>query len=136
MPIWIAALVLLMVGALVFSHYAHRRVRQGDWRFAHMVFLPRVVIYGIVTAVGIWVSLEQPIAGIALTLFALVMVIFWLRAGRAMARAVRSGMTPEQLAGEMLDRAVEPIALYGILVLVLGFAAVIGLIVFGVADRL
>lgn len=64
------------------------------------------------------------------------MLIFWLRAGRAMAGAVRSGKTPEQLAGEMLDRAVEPIALYGILVLVLGFAAVIGLIVFGVADRL
>jgi hypothetical protein len=40
------------------------------------------------------------------------------------------------MAGEILDRTVEPLALYGVLVLVFGFLAVIGLIVFGVADRL
>lgn len=40
------------------------------------------------------------------------------------------------MAGEILDRSIEPLALYGVLVLVVGFLAVIGLIVFGVADRL
>ncbi len=136
MLIWLIAVGLLMLSGLVFSHYVRRRVGQGDWRFAHLVFLPRIVIYGIVTAIGISFSLEQPIAGVPVTLFGFVMVIFWLRAGRAMAAAVRSGKSPEQLANEMLERAVEPIALYGILVLVMGFLTAIGLIVFGVAERL
>jgi len=81
-------------------------------------------------------SVDQPLPGILVTLFALVMLAFWLRAGIAVARAARSGKTPEQLADEMSERMVEPLALYGVLVLVVAFLAVIGLIVFGVAERL
>jgi len=81
-------------------------------------------------------SVDQPLPGILVTLFALVMLAFWLRAGIAVARAARSGKTPEQLADEMSERMVEPLALYWVLVLVVAFLAVIGLIVFGVAERL
>jgi len=58
----------------------------------------------------------------------------YVHSGMAIARAARAGKTPDEVAAVLLDRSVEPMALYGVLVLVGGFLAVIGLIVFGVAS--
>ena len=90
------------------------------------MFAERLLIYGVVVAAGLRVSFDRPIVGIPLTLGALVLLGMYVRAGK----------TSDEVAGEILEHAIEPMALYGVLVLVFGFLAVIGLIVFGVADRL
>ncbi len=118
------------------SQYAHRRVQRGDWRFAPLVFAPRLLIYGVVVAAGLRMSFDRPIVGIPLTLGALVLLGMYVRAGINIARGVRAGKTSDEVAGEILEHSIEPMALNGVLVLVFGFLAVIGLIVFGVADRL
>jgi len=64
------------------------------------------------------------------------MLGMYVYSGMAIARGARAGKNPDEMAGEILDRTVEPLALYGVLVLVGGFLAVIGLIVFGVAERM
>lgn len=132
----LAAVLLFSVGSVLLNVYASRRMSCGEWRFAPLVVAPRVAIYTVVLGVGIRTSLDQPLPGILVTLFALVMLAFWLRAGLAVARAARSGKTPQQFADEMSEHMVEPLALHGALVLVGAFLAVIGLIVFGVAERL
>jgi len=132
----LAAVLLFGVGSVALNVYASRRVSRGEWRFAPLIVAPRVVIYTVLLGVGIRISLDQPLPGILVTLFALVMLAFWLRAGLAVARAARSGKTAQQFADEMSEHMVEPLALYGVLVLVGAFLAVIGLIVFGVAERL
>ncbi|MDQ3552836.1 MAG: hypothetical protein M3395_00285 [Chloroflexota bacterium] len=136
MPIWVIAVVLLIVGSVVLSQYAHRQVQGGDGRFAHLVFAPRLLVYGIMIAAGIRISFDQPIVGIPFTLGALVILGMYVRAGMRIARGARAGKTPDQMAGEILESRVEPVALYGILLLVGGFLAVIGLIVVAVAERL
>ncbi len=136
MPVWFLAALLIIVGSVVLSQYAHRRVQRGDWRFAPLVFAPRLLIYGVVVAAGLRMSFDRPIVGIPLTLGALVLLGMYVRAGINIARGVRAGKTSDEVAGEILEHSIEPMALYGVLVLVFGFLAVIGLIVFGVADRL
>ncbi len=136
MAIWFVIAGLIIVGTVVLSQYAHRRVQRGDRRFAYLVFVPQLVIYGILIAAGVRLSLEVPIVGIPLTLGALVLLGMYVRAGIAISRGVRVGKTPDEVAGEILERSIEPLALYGVLVLVGGFLAVIGLIVFGVAERM
>jgi len=136
MAIWFVIAGLIIVGSVVLSQYAHRRVQRGDWRFAPLVFAERLLIYGVVVAAGLRVSFDRPIVGIPLTLGALVLLGMYVRAGINIARAARAGKTPDEVAAELLDRSVEPMALYGVLVLVGGFLAVIGLIVFGVAERM
>jgi len=74
--------------------------------------------------------------GIPFTLGVVMLVGAWVRAGMAVARGARAGRSPEELAIEVGDAAVEPLALYGILVLVGGFLTVVALIAFGVAERL
>jgi len=135
-PLWVVAAGLFFVASIVLSQYAHRRLQRGDWRFGHLVFAERLLIYGVVLAGGLVMSLDRPIVGIPLTLGALIMLGMYVHSGMAIARAARAGKNPDEMAGEILDRTVEPLALYGVLVLVFGFLAVIGLIVFGVADRL
>lgn len=136
MPIWLVAAVLFFVASIVLSQYAHRRVQRGDWRFAHLILAPRLLIYGVVFAAGLRMSFDGPIVGIPLTLGALILLGMYVHFGMAIARGARAGRTPDEVAGEILDRTVEPLALYGVLVLVFGSLAVISLIVFGVAERL
>ena len=136
MAIWFVIAGLIIVGTVVLSQYAHRRVQRGDRRFAFLVFVPQLVIYGILIAAGVRISLEVPIVGIPYTLGALVLVGAWVRAGMRVAKSTRSGKTEEEMLAEVGEAAVEPLALYGVLVLVGGFLAVIGLIVVAVADRL
>ncbi len=136
MAIWFVIAGLIIVGSVVLSQYAHRRVQRGDWRFAPLVFAERLLIYGVVVAAGLRMSFDRPIVGIPLTLGALVLLGMYVGAGINIARGVRAGKTSDEVAGEILVHAIEPMALYGVLVLVFGFLAVIGLIVFGVADRL
>lgn len=136
MAIWFVVAILVAVGTVVLSQYAHRRVQRGDRRFAYLVFVPQLVIYGILIAAGVRISFEVPIVGIPVTLGALGLFGAWLRAGMRVAKSTRSGRTEEEMLAEVGDAAVEPLALYGILVLVGGFLAVIGLIVVAVADRL
>jgi hypothetical protein len=135
-PIWVVAVLLLIVGSIALSEYAHRRVQRGDSRFAHLIFLPRLVLWGLLVATGIQLSFAIPMVGIPYTLGALLLVGAWLRAGLRVAKSTRPGRTEEEMMVEVGDAAVEPLALYGILVLVFAFLAVVGLIVFGVADRL
>lgn len=132
----LAVAVFFGVGSVALNVYASRRMSRGEWRFAPLVVAPRLAIYTVVLGIGIRTSLDQALPGILVTLFALMMLAFWLRAGLAIARAARSGKTPQQLADERAKHMVEPLALYGVLVLVGAFLAVIGLIVFGVAERL
>ncbi len=136
MAIWFVIAGVIIVGSVVLSQYAHRRVQRGDWRFAPLVFAPRLLIYGVVVAAGLRMSFDRPIVGIPLTLGALVLLGMYVRAGINIARGLRAGKTSDEVAGEILEHSIEPMALYGVLVLVFGFLAVIGLIVFGVADRL
>ncbi len=130
------AVVLLFLGSIVVSQYAHRRVQRGDSRFAHLVFAPRLVIYVCMFVLGLRLSIVSPIVGIPFTLGVVMLVGAWVRAGMAVARDARAGKSPEELAIEVGDAAVEPLALYGILVLVGRFITVVALIVFGVAERL
>lgn len=132
----LAVAVFFGVGSVLLSVYTSRRMSRGEWRFAPRVVAPRLAIYTVVLGIGIRMSADQPLTGIPFTLFALAMLAFWLRAGITIARAARSGKTPEQLADEMSERMVEPLALYGVLVLLVAFLGVIGLFVFGVAERL
>ncbi len=136
MPIWPVAALLFLVASVVLSQYAHRRVQRGDSRFAHLVYAERLVTFGLLVAAGILLSFELPLVGIPYTLGALFLVGAWVRAGMRVARSTRPGRTEEETMVEVGDAAVEPLALYGILVLVFGFLAVLGLVVFGVADRL
>ncbi len=136
MPVWFLAALLIIVSAVVLSQYAHRQVQRGDWRFAHLIFAPRLLIHGVMAAAGLGMSFDRPIVGIPLTLGALILLGMHVHFGMAIARGVRAGKTPDEMAGEILDRSIEPLALYGVLVLVGGFLAVIGLIVFGVAERM
>jgi hypothetical protein len=136
MAIWFVIAGLIIAGSVVLSQYAHRRVQRGDWQFAPLVFAEHLLIYGVVVAAGLRMSFDRPIVGIPLTLGALVLLGMYVRAGINIARGVRAGKTSDEVAGEILENAIEPMALYGVLVLVFGFLAVIGLIVFGVADRL
>ncbi len=136
MAIWFVVAVLGVVASIVLSQYAHRRVQRGDRRFAYLVFVPQLVIYGILIAAGVQLSFALPLVGIPYTLGALVLVGAWVRAGMRVAKSTRSGKTEEEMLAEVGDAAVEPLALYGILVLVGGFLAVVGLIVFGVAERM
>ncbi len=85
---------------------------------------------------GLRLSIVSPIVGIPFTLGVVMLVGAWVRAGMAVARDARAGRSPEELAIEVGDSVVEPLALYGILVLVGGFLTVVALIVFGVAERL
>ncbi len=132
----LAAVLLFTVGSVALNVYASRRMSRGEWRYAPLVLVPRLVLYTVMVGAGVLMSLEQPLTGIPFTLFGLLMLAFWLRAGLAIARAAQSGKTPQQLADEMSEHMVEPLALYGALVLVGAFLLVIGLIVFGVAERL
>lgn len=136
MTILLAAVALFIVGSVLLNVYASRRMSRGEWRYAPLVLAPRIVMYTVMVGAGVVISLDQPLSGISVTLFALVMLAFWLRAGIAIARAARSGKTPQQLADELSEHMVEPLALYGALVLVGAFLAVIGLIVFGIAERI
>ncbi len=134
--IWFVIAVLVFVGSIVLSQYAHLRVQRGDPRFAQLVFVPRLLICGILIAAGVRMSFDLPVMGIPFTFGALILVGAWVRAGMRVAKGTRPGRTEEEMMVEVGDAAVEPLALYGILVLVFGFLAVVGLIVFGVADRL
>jgi hypothetical protein len=136
MAIWFVIAGLIIVGSVVLSQYAHRQVQRGDWRFAHLIFAPRLLIHGVVVAAGIRMSFDQPIVGIPLTLGALILLGMYVRAGIAISRGVRVGKTPDEVAGEILERSIEPLALYATLALVGCFLAVIGLIVFAVAERM
>ncbi len=133
---WLVAVVLFFLGSIAVSQYAQGRVQRGDSRFAHLLFAPRLVIYVGMFVLGLRLSIVSPIVGIPFTLGALILVGAWVRAGMAVARGARAGRSPEELAIEVGDAAVEPLALYGILVLVGGFLTVVALIVFGVAERL
>ncbi len=129
-------MVLLFLGSIVVSQYAHRRIQRGDSRFGHLVFAPRLVTYVGMFVLGLLLSIDWPIVGIPFTLGALILVGAWVRAGMAVARGARVGKPTEELAIEVGEAAGEPLALYGILVLVGGFLTVVALIVFGVAERL
>ena len=85
---------------------------------------------------GLCLSVDSPIVGIPFTLGVLILVGAWVRAGMVVARGARAGKPPEEVMVEVGDAVVEPLALYGILVLVGGFLTVVALIVFGVAERL
>ncbi len=84
---------------------------------AHLVFAPQLVIYVGLFVLGLRLSIVSPIVGIPFTLGVVMLVGAWVRAGMAVARDARAGKSPEELAIEVGDAAVEPLALYGILVL-------------------
>lgn len=136
MVVWlVAGVVVLAVVSIALSEYAHRRAQGGDPRFAHLVFAPRLLVYGVMLAAGVGISLDQPAIGIPFALGALILIGAWVRAGRRVARSTRAGKTPEEMMVEVGDAVVEPLALYGILILVGGMLAVIGLVVVVVVDR-
>lgn len=114
----LVSVFLFSVGSVALDVYPSRRMSRGEWRFAPLVVAPRLAISTVVLGFGIRISLDQPLLGILVTLFALMMLGFWLRAGLTVARAARSVKTPQQLADEMSEHMVEPLALYGALVLV------------------
>ncbi len=130
------AFIVAFIGATVLGEYAGRRVLRGEWRFAPLMFAPRLVMYAGMVAIGIGMSFQAPFVGVPFTVAAALLVGMWVRAGRAVARAARAGKDPEQRAVAIAEAAVEPLAMYGILVLIGAFLMVIGLIVAGVAERL
>lgn len=136
MAIWFVIAVLVFVGSIVLSQYAHQRVQRGDPRFAQLVFVPRLLICGILVAAGVRMSFDQPVVGIPFTFGALILAGAWVRAGMRVAKGTRPGRTEEEMMAEVGDAAIEPMALYGVLILVGGSLTVIGLIVFAVAERL
>lgn len=96
------------MGTVVLSQYAHRRVQRGDRRFAYLVFVPQLVIYGILIAAGVQLSFALPLVGIPYTLGALVLVGAWVRAGMGVAKSTRSGKTEEEMLVEVGEAARTP----------------------------
>lgn len=130
------AVFLFMVGSVLLNIYATKRTSRGEWRYAPLLIAPRVALYAVMAGAGVLVALHQPLVGVPASIFALIMLAFYLRLAAAVSRAARSGKTHEQLAAEIGDIMVEPLVLSVALVLLGGFLGLIALIVFGVAERL
>ncbi len=125
-------LLVMFAVSLVGAPVAAHRVRAGHRRFAWLLFVPMLVIGGMIVWAAVFTIREAPLVGVPFAVGALLYLFVLVRSMVRFQRAAQTVATQDDLLNSAFEALAEVIAARAVLVLVGSLMAVVAILVWGI----